>query len=74
MVDVLKSVCLLACLCNLRGASSWCFKRHLRFSCGNPARPQPGKNTVTWMTHVTGMTVMTRKTGVTVITVMLGIA
>lgn len=37
-------------------------------------RPQPGENTVTWMTHVTGMTVMTRKTGVTVITVMLGIA
>ena len=36
--------------------------------------PQPGENTVTWMTYVTGMTVMTRKTGVTVTTVMLGIA
>ena len=48
--------------------------RHLRFSCGNPARPKTGENTVTWVTYVTGMTVMTRKTGVTVITVMLGIA
>ena len=33
-------------ICTQTGASSWLLKRHLSFSCGNPARPQPGENTV----------------------------
>jgi len=31
------------------GASSWLSMCHLSFSCGNPARPQPGENTESYI-------------------------
>jgi len=35
------------------GASSWLLMCHLSFSCGNPARPRPGENTVLHMIFFT---------------------
>ena len=35
-----------ACSCALTGASSWLLVCHLNFFGLNPARPQPGENTV----------------------------